>query len=622
MKSFVALLIALLLFVSLCGYGFFLHTYLLGRRKEFEYLIPGLGVSSVVLLGGYLNVFHQAGRVSSIMIFLFGLFLAIWVFLKNVSIKSLIYRPLYDFKSFLLQTLATLVVLYFYILGVLNRSFNVHDDYEGYFVFAAKLKQLGTLGDEFFSERRLVTSVGGQSFIDSFSLTFLDLEFAHASDLGIGFLALVVSVALFLKSKGWSSSQIGGATILICLINPMTVNITSKYMLTLLIFNLLAFVADRNIGFRFSHQITVAMISTAGMTLKNSAVPFLLGVLVLYSVLTVSSRPRNSASITNPLLLYLFTLIFWFPWGLELYRSFGTFQYPLLGRGNHGSAYGTFAQNSDIFDFRFIKSLLTPILYAPTSSILLSCTVILMIWLWFSSPISNKDRRILIYVLGLLFLFYISFTIATDGYSIYRYIFPMLFAFFLYLLHFLHRAKLRILGIVFVLSLTLSISQLTFMNSGYSSITSRMSINGISDSNVPNPKQKVDVIQELLPRDSRVLLRTSFNFLFDFKRNDYQIADYPGAASPPPGLPNFGTKLDMENYLRSQGVDFVIFQYKGLFEKENFSDRLTNNYNRWLKAEAANAFAFHDRMVELSQDQVALYDDGEVFVLRIGKGKA
>jgi hypothetical protein len=89
-----------------------------------------------------------------------------------------------------------------------------------------------------------------------------------------------------------------------------------------------------------------------------------------------------------------------------------------------------------------------------------------------------------------------------------------------------------------------------------------MSINGISESNVPNPKQKVDVIQELLPRDSRVLLRTSFNFLFDFKRNDYQIADYPGAASPPPGLPNFGTKLDMENYLRSQGVDFVIFQYK------------------------------------------------------------
>jgi hypothetical protein len=621
MKSLVALLIPLLLLISFCGYGFIFHSCLLSRRKEFVYLIPGLGISAVVSLGGYLNLFHQAGRVSAITLFLFGLLLAIWGVFKKVSSSKSIYRPSHDVKSYFLPTITTLFALYLYALGVLNRSFNIHDDFEGYFAFATKLKQTGTLGEEFFSERRLVTSVGGQSFIDAFSLSFLDLEYAHAADLGLGFLALMVSVALFLNSKGWTGNQISGVTILICFINPMSVNITSTYLLSLLCFLLLAFVADKNVGFRFSHHMTVALLATAGMTLKNSAVPFILGILVLYSVLTINKRIKDHESVTNPLLLYLLTTIFWFPWGLELYRSFGTFQYPLLGRGNHGSAYGTFTQNSDIFDFRFVKSLITPILYAPTSSILLSCASILVIWLWFSSQMSKKDRHVVTYVLGLLFLFYVSFTIATDGYSIYRYIFPMLFSLFLYVLHFLIRERLQVVGIVLGLSLALSVSQLTFLNSGYSSIISRISLNGISESNVPNRKQQVDEIQKLLPRNSRVLLRTSFNFLFDFTGNDYQIADYPGAASPPPGLPNFGTKLAMENYLRSQGVEFVIFQYKGLFEKENFSDRLANDYNRWLKAEAVNTFAFHERMMELSKDRTALYDDGEIFVLKIREGR-
>jgi hypothetical protein len=105
--------------------------------------------------------------------------------------------------------------------------------------------------------------------------------------------------------------------------------------------------------------------------------------------------------------------------------------------------------------------------------------------------------------------------------------------------------------------------------------------------------------------------------MFNFTRNDLKIADYPGAVSPPPGIPNFGSGVDMERYLKSQDIDFIVFQYKNLFEKENFSDRLSHDYNSWLKAEAVNAFAFHDRMTELSKYSTLLYNDGEVFVLKL-----
>lgn len=619
MKSFVALLLPLFLFVSFCGYGHFLHKHIFSGRKDYEYLIPGLGISLVIILGGFLNLFHQAGQISSILIISIGLSLAIWGAFRKVRIKTLIDGVRHRHKTFAFQTVALLVVFYFYALGVLNRSFNVHDDFEGYFAFATKLKQLGTLGEEVFSERRLVTSVGGQSFIDSMFLFFIQPEFLHASDLGLGFLTLIISVSLFLKSKGWNSKQISSVAILICLINPMSVNITSTYFLTLLCFLLLVFVADKNVSFTFPYQLTVALLSAAGMTLKNSATPFVVGVIVLYSILAIRNRKIDSVATPNPLPLYLFTVTFWFPWGMELYRSFGTFQYPLLGKGNHGSVYGTFNQNSETLDFDFIKSLLTPIVYAPTSSILLTCVILLLIWNSLSSSMSKMDLRILLYVSALLFLFYVSFTIASDGYSVYRYIFPTLFALFLYLLQFLNRVRVRSIGVMVGFSLMLSISQLTILNSGYSSITSRISLDGLSESNIPNRKIEVEAIQKLLPRDARTLLRTSFNFLFDFTKNDFQIADYPGAASPPPGLPNFGTKLDMETYLKYQKVEFVIFQYKGLFEKENFSDRLAVDYNRWLKAEAMNAFAFHDRMMELSQVRTVLYDDGEIFLLKLGR---
>jgi hypothetical protein len=98
-----------------------------------------------------------------------------------------------------------------------------------------------------------------------------------------------------------------------------------------------------------------------------------------------------------------------------------------------------------------------------------------------------------------------------------------------------------------------------------------------------------------------------------------QIADFPGAASPPPGLPLFEGGREFKDYLLSQKIEYVIFQYRGLFDKESNSGRLDENYNSWLRVEAENAFAFHDRMAEILASSQIVFDNGTIVAVKVKK---
>ena len=124
-------------------------------------------------------------------------------------------------------------------------------------------------------------------------------------------------------------------------------------------------------------------------------------------------------------------------------------------------------------------------------------------------------------------------------------------------------------------------------------------------------------IQNTIPVNKKLLLRTGFNFLFDFNRNKILIADYPGMSSPPPGIPLFTTSDKLKSYLLDLQISYVILQYSGLFDKEQFSDRLEANYNSWLRTEAQNAFAFQDKILELSRSNKILYRDSNFIVLEL-----
>jgi hypothetical protein len=621
-NTILALLFPVSLLISVSGYGALLHKAFFANKTQLNYLIPSLGISCILTAGGILNIFQSANGAQLVTIYIIGCLLAIVQFdfrrilrFKYVKFFSRAKISLFPFAVFI-------VFVYTYSLAIIDRNFNGSDDFEGYFVFASKFNQLGTMGNEYFSERRLVSSVGGQSFVDSIFLNFLPIEYLHASDLGFGFLALVVTVSLFLKARFWNKNEIGLLLLVICLINPMLANITSTYLLSLMIFSLLVFVTDKKTLFLNKDHTAVALIAVGGMTLKNSTTPFILGTVFLYSLLAIKKSRVTQMPIRGVFLVYPKILILWVPWGISLFLSCATFLYPVLGLGNHGSKYGTFTHNSDINSLEFLRALFGPIFYAPSYSIALVCVAIITGIGLIESRRSKRSLTIILFNIFMLVTLFVAITIGTSGFSNYRYIFPALLAFFLFMTQFLNKGKFIRLSIILLISLTLSIAQLSVNKWGYNSLISRFNPASISDSNLPNRESEIVKIQNSISDGSRVLLRTSFNFAFDFKRNNYQIADFPGAVSPPPGLPNFGTSEEMHSYLLSQEIDYVVFQYLNLFEKENNSGRIAEGANAWLKAEALNAFAFHDRMMEVSKIAEVVYDDGETFVLKMNKEKS
>jgi hypothetical protein len=65
--------------------------------------------------------------------------------------------------------------------------------------------------------------------------------------------------------------------------------------------------------------------------------------------------------------------------------------------------------------------------------------------------------------------------------------------------------------------------------------------------------------QEAVPAHATIFSATSFPVLLDQARNPVFIADVPGAASPPPGMPIFDGAAGISRYLREQGIDYVIY---------------------------------------------------------------
>lgn len=76
-------------------------------------------------------------------------------------------------------------------------EFNLHDDYHADFVFPKKMLQMGSMGPDPFRERRLESSLGGGTFLNTFILSMLSEKILKNIDYGCGLIIAVVFFRLF-----------------------------------------------------------------------------------------------------------------------------------------------------------------------------------------------------------------------------------------------------------------------------------------------------------------------------------------------------------------------------------------------------------------------------------------
>jgi hypothetical protein len=127
-------------------------------------------------------------------------------------------------------------------------------------------------------------------------------------------------------------------------------------------------------------------------------------------------------------------------------------------------------------------------------------------------------------------------------------------------------------------------------------------------------------MQQSIPVGATLLVRTDESYGYDFRRNQIWIADYPGSASLPPGMPLDGNPEALDRYLLERSIRYVAYSYA---DQAHFSDsvcaeRTSPKLRRGFPMEAREAEAaciIQDDFALLSKTHRHLFDDGNAYVL-------
>jgi hypothetical protein len=613
-------------------------------RENYQLGMLGVfGVSFTIVVGGFLNLLKEVSPFAIKAYVSTGLLLAMLYGIQHsnhlIEKGTQLMRKLLQDKILLLAVFAIVVFMLMRVaLSLSFYGFHGADDDQGYLVFPAKMVQTGELGPDPFSERRLVSSLGGKYFLDTFIVSVLDYKYSHSIDNVVSYIlyllllyALISSVAINKYLK----------IVIFCLpliIASPTGNVTSVITSALLLLGLLTLL----FSFKKNNQeafIIVPLIVAAIVVSKSNMIVPVAILTFYYYYLLVESRVKGIQrgglknivyEIVRFMVIPAVVILFWItPWMVSMYRSSGTLLYPLFGKGYHGVSYGNFLSHYFSFDFySFIR--LAFELYG-SLSIILPLLSLLFITLVFKVTEKRHVLVLLVSVaLGMLALIY-----ATGGYSLYYYSFSFAMPVILFCLVMLHRAsdhqektKLTIATLVistFMLGVYIQKGFDIFQEiKGGVNFENGVTI-GFFNKNptTPEERERYKNLQGAVPAHETILAVLDKNFLLDFNRNQVFIADSPGAASFPPGIPMFQGETALSDYLLSKNIKYVACSCG---EKANFSisfisGMLKPHVNPWLKTETMNMIDFHENFGKLAQEKKVVYDDGTNIVLDLSKDK-
>ena len=190
-----ALLWCALLFLSIAGYGALLLRLFNIRRPSIT-LAATSGFGVVIFLGGCLNLLHLITAPILIAITILGLLAAILLRITIDITEALTSPSLFQKTSWasklvpLLLILTALVFIVRIAATVHTQSYQASDDYNFYLAAPAKMLQLHHYAADPFSERRIMSSIGGNYFLQTLVLATLPLTDVQMADRALGLLLL------------------------------------------------------------------------------------------------------------------------------------------------------------------------------------------------------------------------------------------------------------------------------------------------------------------------------------------------------------------------------------------------------------------------------------------------
>jgi len=610
---------------SLTGWGWLISRTLLRQQGAGLGQNAALGLALSTIVGGLLNFTQRISSSVILAYLLIGFSVALLAITRQRAgvrahaVKGMAYLMHHKVVGLLTVGLCLLTLLK-YTAAISPGWFNVEDDYAGYFVFPFKMIQTGSLGGDPFSERRLVSSLGGKAFLDTFSLTLGDARNLHFMDMGVAFVIVLLLVAESAAQKKldvlWTILLLFAAAAYHAPIS----NITAVYTGVVLFLLLFESFGGTAIPLDASRSAVLALVLASLMSLKSSFVPAAIAFWLCYFTFHLCFSTQRKEVLAKAALCTFLIIVFLSPWMAASYRSSGTLFYPFLGVGFHGSRYGTLLRPADQLGIRNSLAFfhgLEDVLFAMLGT---QAALLLIGRHW-----QTRKGLINIVILVVATLGILAIGIGTAGYQAFRYSFPILFSVVLYLsTEQLAHVKFPIgpvptfyggVGAVVLLGLLLGGALNGFFNEDWfheveASLTRE---NIVSKAEV----SAYQLMQTSVPPGQPILARLDKNFLLDFRRNPVYIIDTPGGVSPPPGMPAFKGPELLAEYLIGNGIRYVAYSYsdEAAYSHESFGERLAPSVNAWIRSRAQNTFDFQDNITRLGANRKRVFDNGSIFIL-------
>jgi hypothetical protein len=398
-------------------------------------------------------------------------------------------------------------------------------------------------------------------------------------------------------------------------------NITCVYGGTLLMILVFELLDTKGTDPGLNHAALLAIVFAGLMSLKTTFAPVAGILFISFYWFQWARIPNKGKALKSAAFCALFIFVLLVPWMIDSHRSSGTFFYPILGKGFHGSKYGTYllpTAHMGIWNLLgFFDGLVHPI-----GGILAmeACLI------WLAFRLKKGDRLVELIIVINLVIDVVFIGIGIGGVQTYRYTFALLFAVALFLLI----KELAFSGSLPSLSFGERVAPILLLGvligGGFDQfmlfekwVGFTQFLNSFTERNIVSPAEVAEYrdMQLSVPPGQKILVRLDKNFLLDFRRNIIYINDLPGGASLPPGIPIFKGPDAVADYLIQHGIRYLAYSYgdEAAFSRRDYSDRMKPNVNIWLRRGAQIGFDFQDNCVLLGKSRKKLYDDGHMFVL-------
>lgn len=615
-------------------------------------LAGSFGIALLIALGGWMNLLHLLSPAAIYGLVGVGVLLAAYTGFRSIGrVAGSTQAEPWDLPSRIVVGTAILVLAVL-LFGTLRPVAWSQDDLHGYAASAKKTLDNHSVQSDPFSERRIVSGLGGGIFLDTLMLPEGDFRAIKFIDESFGLFLYALSlwtIGRMWKAPRWAVALglIGIPVATLIQANLSIVYLTSAACLAILIALSHASTAE---GVGAGETFAAGILMGALLTTKSSnfvfVLPFWFLTFVLFKLL--AQRARVLLPGVASLLIAVFVAL---PWAIAQKANEGTYLYPLFGKGFHSSAYHILPDPSSA------GSLTTAAIVAvPGLLMMLGC--LLAAWM-LTRRWAAWTRASVIGFAAAAALTVPAMAISTGGEAVDRYTAPFIMPMVLMLLFLVLQPRrdrnlnlARCVGawvlafsgfyIIHFIGFKLEFYKLerVLLFEALGRVPQRR-IPGwilVVDPSYLQQEQQRDLqSQAALPVGATAIEVVRSPFGFDFRRNRIYICDECGMAGLPPGMPIDLGPDALRKYLVGAGVSYIIYDRRDrgvphpaweefvrqphidYSARELIHDQIgAHNRGMWGRMETYVTWHVMDLFYDIANTSPVVYDDGTLVVARIG----